>query len=111
LLQLFTLLTVKELAEELRMSPKSIQRPCRKGEIPYPLQWLFHMAWFDLAKVRRAVERNGRGRMRHLNANSKQQRATGGDSRQRKTKSPQLVKYGRSWQMVGQEIFINEPDF
>jgi hypothetical protein len=28
------LLTVKELAEELRMSPKSIQRSSRKEEIP-----------------------------------------------------------------------------
>ncbi len=31
-------LTVKELAAELRMSPKSIQRAYRKEEIP--LQWL-----------------------------------------------------------------------
>jgi DNA-binding transcriptional regulator YhcF (GntR family) len=32
------LLTVKELAAELRMSPKSIQRAYRKEEIP--VQWL-----------------------------------------------------------------------
>ena len=32
------LLTVKELAAELRMSLKSIQRAYRKGEIP--VQWL-----------------------------------------------------------------------
>jgi hypothetical protein len=32
------LLTVKELAAELRMSPKSIQRAYRKGEVP--VQWL-----------------------------------------------------------------------
>ena len=36
------LLTVKELAAELRMSPKSIQRAYRKGEIP--VQWLCRMA-------------------------------------------------------------------
>ena len=63
------LLTVKELAAELRMSPKSIQRAYRKGEIP--MQWLGRMARFDLAKVGRAMERNGRGRMRRLNASSK----------------------------------------
>jgi len=60
------LLTVKELAAELRMSPKSIQRAYRKEEIP--VQWLGRMARFDLAKVRRAMERNGRSRMRRLNA-------------------------------------------
>jgi len=47
------LLTVKELAAELRMSPKSIQRAYRKEEIP--VQWLGRMARFDLAKVRRAM--------------------------------------------------------
>ena len=36
------LLTVKELAAELRMSLKSIQRAYRKGEIP--VQWLGRMA-------------------------------------------------------------------
>ena len=49
------LLTVKELAAELRMSLKSIQRAYRKEEIP--VQWLGRMARFDLAKVRRAMER------------------------------------------------------
>ncbi len=48
------LLTVKELAAELRMSVKSIQRGYRSGEIP--VQWLRRMARFDLAKVRRAIE-------------------------------------------------------
>ncbi len=59
------LLTVKELAAELRMSPKSIQRAYRKEEIP--VQWLGRMARFNLAKVQRAMERNGRSRMRRLN--------------------------------------------
>ena len=75
------LLTVKELAVELRMSPKSIQRAYRKEEIP--VQWLGRMARFDLTKVRRAMERNGRSRMRRLNGNSTQQRATAGGSRWR----------------------------
>jgi hypothetical protein len=55
------LLTVKELAAELRMSPKSIQRAYRKEEIP--VQWLGRMARFNLAKVQRAMERNGRIRV------------------------------------------------
>jgi len=64
------LLTVKELAAELRMSPKSIHRAYRKGEIL--LQWLCRMARFNLAKVRRAMEGNGRSRMRRLNGTSTQ---------------------------------------
>ena len=75
------LLTVKELAAELRMSVKSIQRAYRSGEIP--VQWLRRMARFDLVKVQRAMERNGRSRMRRLNATSTLQRATGGVSRWR----------------------------
>lgn len=49
------LLAVKELAAELRMNPKSIQRAYYKEEIP--VQWLGRMARFNLAKVRRAMER------------------------------------------------------
>jgi hypothetical protein len=75
------LLTVKELAAELRMSVKSIQRAYRTGEIP--VQWLRRMARFDLVKVQRAMERNGRSRMRRFNGNSTQRRATGGKSRRR----------------------------
>ena len=48
------LLTVKELAAELRMSVKSIQRAYRQGEIP--VQWLRRMARLNLAKVQRAME-------------------------------------------------------
>ena len=70
------LLTVKELAAELRMSVKSIQRGYRKGDIP--VQWMCRMARFDLAKVRRAMERNGRSRMLRLNSKSTVQGATGG---------------------------------
>ncbi len=91
------LLTVKELAAELRMSPKSIQRAYRKEEIP--VQWLGRMARFDLAKVRRAMERNGRSRMRRLNGNSTPQGATAGQGRRRaQQKRPRSVKRGRNFQ-------------
>ena len=70
------LLTVKELAAELRMSLKSIQRAYRKGEIP--VQWLGRMARFDLTQVRRAMARNGRSRMLRLNSTASRQGATGG---------------------------------
>ena len=75
------LLTVKELAAELRMSLKSIQRAFRKEEIP--VEWLGRMARFDLAQVRRAMKRNAEGRMLRLNNNSTLQGATAGQGRQR----------------------------
>ena len=97
------LLTVKELAAELRMSPKSIQRAYRKGEIP--VQWLGRMARFDLAKVQRAMERNERSRMRRLNGDSTPRRATGGQGRRRATpNSPRSVKRGRNFQGSSRRI-------
>ena len=89
------LLTVKELAAELRMSLKSIQRAYRKEEIP--VQWLGRMARFDLEKVRRAMERNGRSRMRRLNGNLATQGVTAGNRRRSATKSPRSVKRGRNF--------------
>ncbi len=70
------LLTVKELAAELRMSVNSIQRAYRQGEIP--VEWLRRMARFDLTQVRRAMKRNAQGRMLRLNSNLTTQGATGG---------------------------------
>jgi hypothetical protein len=91
------LLTVKELAAELRMSPKSIQRAYRKEEIP--VQWLGRMARFNLAKVQRAMERNGRSRMRRLNGTATPQGATAGQGRRRAPqKRPRSVKRGRNFQ-------------
>ena len=91
------LLTVKELAAELRMSVKSIQRGYRSGEIP--VEWLRRMARLDLTKVRRAMASNGRRRMRHLNGKSAERRATGGASRRRaQPNSPRSVKRGRNFQ-------------
>ena len=75
------LLTVKELAAELRMSVKSIQRAYREGDIP--VQWLRRMARFNLAKVQRAMERNGRSRMLRLNSKSIPQGAIAGQGRRR----------------------------
>ena len=87
------LLTVKELAAELRMSVKSIQRGYRSGEIP--VQWLRRMARFDLVKVRRVMARNGRSRMRRLNGNSTPQGATAGQGRRRaQQKRPRSVIRG-----------------
>ena len=97
------LLTVKELAAELRTSPKSIQRAYRKEEIP--VKWLGRMARFDLAKVRRAMERNGRSRMRRLNGNSTTQGATAGQGRRRaQQKRPRLVTRGHYPQGSLQEV-------
>jgi hypothetical protein len=75
------LLTVKELAAELRMSPKSIQRAYRKEEIP--VEWLGRMARFNLAQVRRAMKRNGQSRMRRLNGGSIPEGAPAGQGRRR----------------------------
>ena len=75
------LLTVKELAAELRMSVKSIQRGYRSGETP--MQWLRRMARFDLAKVRRAMEYNGRSPMRRPNGTATPRSAPAGGSRRR----------------------------
>ena len=91
------LLTVKELAAELRMSPKSIQRAYHKEEIP--VQWLGRTARFDLAEVRRAMKRNGRSRTRRLNGNSTSQGAIAGASRRRaQQKRPRSVKRGLNFQ-------------
>ena len=88
------LLTVKGLAAELRMSPKSIQRAYRKEEIP-----VGRMARFNLAKVQRAMERNGRSRMRRLNGRSGSAGAIAGQGRRRAAKkSPRSVKRGRNFQ-------------
>ena len=97
------LLTVKELAAELRMSPKSIQRAYRKEEIP--VQWLGRMAGFNLTKVRRAMARNGRSRMRRLNGTSTTQGATAGQGRRRAPKkSPRSVKRGRNFQSASRRV-------
>ena len=96
------LLTVKELAAELRMSLKSIQRAYRKEEIP--VEWLGRMARFDLAQVRRAMKRNAQGRMRRLNGNLIPPGAIAGQGRRRARKSPRSVKRGRNFHGVLRRI-------
>jgi len=87
------LLTVKELAAELRMSVKSIQRAYRSGEIP--VQWLRRMARFDLETVRQAMERNGQGRVQRLKRNREEAlRDRRHVSAARTAQGPRLVKRG-----------------
>lgn len=95
-------LPVKELAAELRMSPKGIQRAYRREEIP--VEWLGRMARFNLTKVRRAMAHNGLSHMRRLNGNSTQQGATAGQGRRRAPKSPRSVKRGHYPQGSLQEV-------
>lgn len=88
------LLTVKELAAELRMSVKSVQRGYRSGEIP--VQWLRRMARVDLAQVRRAMERNGRSRVLRLNGKSDSaERDRRPRPAARPAKRPRSVRRGR----------------
>jgi hypothetical protein len=90
-------LTVKELAAELRMSPKSIQRAYRKEEIP--LQWLGRIARFNLANVRRAMTRNGPSRVLRLNSKSESaERDRRPGPAARPANSPRSVKRGRNFQ-------------
>jgi hypothetical protein len=98
------LLTVKELAAELRMSVKSVQRGYRSGEIP--VQWFRRMARFYLTKVRRALEYNRRSRMRRLNGTSIPQGATAGQGRRRaQQKRPRSVTRGHYPQGALQEFY------
>jgi hypothetical protein len=62
------LLTVQELVAELRMSGEVDSTWYRKGIIP--VQWICRMARFEVAKVRRAMEPNERGRVLRLNGKS-----------------------------------------
>ncbi|MEI8015299.1 MAG: helix-turn-helix domain-containing protein [Nitrospira sp.] len=91
-----TWLTAQELAVLLQVSLKTVRRAYRNGEIP--MVFFRHMVRFDLAKVRRAMERNGRSRMRRLNGNSGRAGATAGQGRRRAPKSPRTVKRGRNFQ-------------
>jgi len=87
-----TWLTAKELALLLQVSLKTVRRAYRNGEIP--MVRFRHMVRFNLAKVQRAMERNGRSRMRRLNGTSTPQGAIAGASRRRAPKSPRTVKRG-----------------
>ena len=85
-------LTAQELASLLQVSLKTVRRAYRTGEIP--MVRFRHMVRFNLAKVQRAMERNGRSRLRRLNGNATPQGATAGQGRRRAPKSPRSVKRG-----------------
>lgn len=85
-----TLLSVKELAQELGISADSVYRAYRKGEIP--AAQICRMIRFDLEKVRRAMEKKAQATLNNQCA----PRATGGDSRRRARTRPRLVRRGRS---------------
>ncbi|MDR4481590.1 MAG: helix-turn-helix domain-containing protein, partial [Nitrospira sp.] len=54
-----TWLTVDELAAVLKVSPKSIRRAYRKGEIP--VDRFCRFVRFDLERVKEALKAKGRG--------------------------------------------------
>ena len=87
-----TLLSVKELAQELGISPDSVYRAYRSGEIPGAQ--IARTLRFDLAQVCRAMEKRAKAMPNSQCA----KRATGGVSRRRGAKSPRSVKRGRNFQ-------------
>ena len=54
-----TWLTIDELALELKVSPKSIRRAYRKGQIP--VERICRFVRFDLERVKQAMQDNGQG--------------------------------------------------
>ena len=87
-----TLLSVKELAEELGISTDSVYRAYRSGEIPGAQ--IARIIRFDLVQVLRAMEE----RAKAMPNSQCTKRATGGASRRRARKSPRSVKRGRNFQ-------------
>jgi len=90
------LLNVKELASALGVSVKSVQRAYRSQEIP--VHWLRRTALFDLAKVQRAMARNGKRRFDLLTKNHERGAAGGASRRRAGSNSPRTVKRGRNFQ-------------
>ena len=91
------LLTATKLAKALDVHITTIRRAYRTKRIPY--ERFYKLYFFDLEKVRGAMQRNG--------LDLSVPRETG--SRRAQQKRPRSVKRGCSWQMVGQKSFINEP--
>jgi excisionase family DNA binding protein len=90
-----TWLTVDELAAALKVSPKSIRRAYRKGEIP--VDRFCRFVRFDLERVKEALQ--ARGMVRPLSSPEEQgqRSATGGASRRRAQRPrPRLGKTGAS---------------
>ena len=91
-----TWLTVDELAAVLKVSPKSIRRAYRKGEIP--VDRFCRFVRFDLERVKEALKAKGRSLTGVVSTKKEGQRsATGGASRRRAQRpSPRLGKTGAS---------------
>ena len=91
-----TWLTVDELAAVLKVSPKSIRRAYRKGEIP--VDRFCRFVRFDLERVKEALKSRGNDvSFVESRKNEGQRSATGGASRRRAQRpSPRLGKTGAS---------------
>ena len=90
-----TWLTVDELAAVLKVSPKSIRRAYRKGQIP--VERICRFVRFDLDRVKAAMQGNGQGQSPFSTGSQGQRSATGGASRRRAQRtSPRLGKTGAS---------------
>ena len=91
-----TWLTVDGLAAALKVSPKSIRRAYRKGEIP--VDRFCRFVRFNLERVKEALEAKGHRSSLVVSQKKKGQRsATGGASRRRAQRtSPRLGKTGAS---------------
>jgi len=89
-------LTVDELAAVLKVSPKSIRRAYRKGEIP--VDRFCRFVRFDLERVKEALKAKGHWPSVVESKSKRGQRsATGGASRRRAQRpSPRLGKTGAS---------------
>ena len=89
-----TWLTVDELAAVLKVSPKSIRRAYRKGEIP--VDRFCRFVRFNLERVKEALEAKGHRSSLVVSQKKKGKRsATGGASRRRAQRtSPRLGKTG-----------------
>ena len=85
------LLTGKQLAMKLNVHITTIRRACRNEHIPY--ERLGKLYFFDLDRVRQAMQRNGADVLRAGDG----LRATGGASRRRAQPTrPRLGKTGAS---------------
>ncbi len=91
-----TWLTVDELAAVLKVSPKSIRRAYRKGDIP--VDRFCRFVRFDLERVKAALQTKGHSPSFVVSKRKPGQRsATGGASRRRAQRtSPRLGKTGAS---------------